>query len=331
MKILLKTYKSAFDTPGGGEKIMFKIKEYLNKKGHQCLIENIDNGEGFNYDLIHHFSTIDYQNFSYKGKKSILTPTLWPRSSKYYIFKYKFKELIKRHIKKDYISLIDWFTSFSYILPTTELEKERIKTHYNVPATTMKVLNNGVDLPSKNEDRNLFFEKFNIKDYFLFVGNVSKVKNILPLINVCNKTKDKLVIIGEAKGDLESGEYFEKCKELAADNIYFLGQVNDEGLLASCYLNAKACVIPSFFETCSLVAMEAGSRGVPVIITSSGGTTEIFKNKVTYIDPFDQNSLEQALVNFNNSKDIKKYILENYSWDRIIDRLIEIYSDVLKK
>lgn len=339
MKILFNTYPFAFQNPGGGEIIILKLKSALEKNGVKVDLFNQWSTKIINYDLIHHFSTLDYpvfKNYNDSQKPFVLTPTIWPRDSKIYIAKYKIKNMLKKFINPSNFELSDALNLARVILPTTSIEMKRIKKHYNTTAP-MQVIANGVDTPVE-----YFLEKSNspsisqslkIDKYLLFVGNITRIKNLHSLITVCEKIKTHLIIVGTAKND--SIEYYNQCQILKGPYTHFVGKLpNDSVELHRLYAEASAVVVPSEFETCSLVGLEAGIRGKRLLITKNGGTREIFRDFATYFDPFNLDSIEMAIkseeLKSSYNENFAKFIKDNYSWDAIAKKTIKVYEDALK-
>jgi len=338
MRILFSTHKFAFQHPGGGEVIILKSKEYLEKLGHTVDLFNPWIHKVRDYDIIHEFSLLDWQNwntFIDSNIPFVLTPTSWPNIN------YTTRKIvqIKSNIKKSYNNLRIPNTLYhkmkypNLILPTTNLEKERIKSHYNITDDLkFKVVNNGIDIIDIEKiDLKLFNDKYGSTPYLLYVGSISRNKNTEVAIKIANELRIKLFIIGEQLAGNTS--YFQKCKSYESDNIIFLGRLeHNSPMLISAMANASCLLVPSDFETCSLVGLEAMSIGTPICITEFGGTKEIFKNHATYINP---SSMESCVKNIKiclskdkSSAKLKSFIDENYSWEKIASKLSSIYREL---
>lgn len=334
MKILFNTHPLAFQNPGGGEVIMEKIKYYLEKNGHSVSFFSFSETNLNDFDLIHHFSTIDtslWEAYHNSGKPFVLTPTHWARSSVLYKFKYNLKYSIKKLFNRHQEDLRYRVNYPDIILPTSELELQRFQNLYE-PSVEMQVLNNGVDNLSTISPSNSFCDKFGISDYFLFVGNISPVKNLHVLIQAANELHAPLVVIGSA--NTGNRAYYNKCKSLAGETVTFTGRIDGDGaLLSDAYYAAKAVIVPSLFETCSLVALEAGIRGKKVVLTQKGGTKEIFKDNLWYLNPDRLESIKASMIRVDSQEyltdNLQKYIQENYSWEKVVHKLEGIYSQCI--
>ncbi len=147
------------------------------------------------------------------------------------------------------------------------------------------------------------------KEYFLIVSALVPYKMIDLAINVFNKRKEELLIVGVGP---EEG----KLKKMSNKNIKFLGNVSDEELL-HIYQNAKAFILPGI-EDFGIAPLEAQACGVPVIAFAKGGALETVKNGQTgvFFNELTKDSLNNAIDRLQNMKfnkfEIRKWA-ENFS------------------
>ena len=110
-----------------------------------------------------------------------------------------------------------------------------------------------------------------VKDYVLFLGQLSSKKGIENLVELWGNIDFKLIVAGD--GPLRS-ELEEKTK-VNNSNIEFIGAIDHKNALD--YLrNAKFLVLPSLHnEGFPLVISEALALGVPIITSNSGPLPEL--------------------------------------------------------
>ncbi|MDR1681490.1 MAG: glycosyltransferase family 4 protein [Prevotellaceae bacterium] len=127
---------------------------------------------------------------------------------------------------------------------------------------------------------------------FGFLGTLSQNKNVGALIRAFRQQVGdvRLLIAG-------AGERRKALVKLAADcqGITFAGFITDRHAF---YSRISVLVVPSFNESWGLVALEAMSAGIPVIMTKNTGLAELFTNhrECIFIDPSDTTGLANAMA-----------------------------------
>lgn len=135
---------------------------------------------------------------------------------------------------------------------------------------------------------------------FLYVGRLSAEKNIEQIIKIFNEMpKLELNIVGY--GPLEK-----ELKEIAKNNINFLGEVPNEKL-SIIYQNNDVFILPSKSEPWGLVVEEALFNGLPVILSNKVGcSTELIEHDIHgYI--YDVHKQDELKFYIKNITDITKY------------------------
>ena len=120
--------------------------------------------------------------------------------------------------------------------------------------------------------------------------------------------------------------------------VLFLGFVDDETLvrLQKC---ADVSVVPSLFEPFGIVALEAMAAKSPVVVSETGGLSEIVKHDVTGFKAYPNNpeSLAWGITKILLDENYSNYLLENayrqveekYNWEKIAQQTKAIYKAVL--
>jgi glycosyltransferase involved in cell wall biosynthesis len=207
---------------------------------------------------------------------------------------------------------------------------------------------NGVsyDVYSKYENENLgeFRRRFALPEekIVLFVGRLVYEKGVHVFVNavqrVLEKVNAKFIIVGNGyMKDQLSG--LVKGMGLA-HKVLFTGFVDDETLrrLQRC---ADASVVPSLFEPFGIVALEAMAAGSPVVVSNTGGLSEIVEHDVSGVKVYVNNpeSLAWGIIrvltddgyaNWLRTNAYKK-IQEKYDWDKIAQQTKTIYNNVLSE
>jgi glycosyltransferase involved in cell wall biosynthesis len=170
--------------------------------------------------------------------------------------------------------------------------------------------------------------------YFLFVGMLHQRKNIANLFRAFDQFRNssgsvvKLLIVGHKKwwtSEMESVYNVMSFKE----DVVFLGRQPIEDLVKITGA-ALAMTYISYFEGFGVPIIEAMRCGVPVIASNVTAMPEISGDAALLVDPFDVNSITQAMVKIStdpafaaelSDKGLKQS--EQFSWDITADRLWE--------
>jgi glycosyltransferase involved in cell wall biosynthesis len=101
--------------------------------------------------------------------------------------------------------------------------------------------------------------------YYLIVSRLVKYKKVSLAVEVFNKLKLPLIIVGIGREE-------RKLKRKAKVNIKFVGKISEKELTGY-YKGAKALVMPQE-EDFGIVSVEAQSMGIPVIAYKKGGAID---------------------------------------------------------
>lgn len=145
-------------------------------------------------------------------------------------------------------------------------------------------------------------------DYLLHVGSSAWYKNrkgvLEAFINLRKNHEIKnlhLVFVGpELQSEEMTHSMTDKAKELSK-HIIALSKVS-ESALKMLYKNAKALIFPSFAEGFGWPPLEARVLGCPVIASKTGAIQDILKDSAIYVDPNNQNEINQAMLNAVNKE-----------------------------
>ncbi len=174
------------------------------------------------------------------------------------------------------------------VIVATEKEKRDIIFHYGAPEKSIVVIPCGVNLelfrPSDKEAAKRKLGLDGEDRAILFVGRIDPLKGIDKLLaalaRMDGRDRLRLLIVG---GDENSHHEIERLKEMARalgvqDQIAFLGLIKQTELPVY-YNAADLCVVPSYYESFGLVALESLACGTPIVTTRVGGAENIVRQK----------------------------------------------------
>ena len=124
-------------------------------------------------------------------------------------------------------------------------------------------------------------------------------------------------------------------RELNVSNIFdFVGRV-DQDELPMYYSAADVCVVPSFYESSGLAALESMACGTPVVASRVGGLSTVVKHGSTgYLQSWRcpeafANSVEM-IMSSQNLRDSMGLAARNQAetlgWDNVASHMIDIYG-----
>jgi len=234
------------------------------------------------------------------------------------------------------------------IIAVTSREKNELIRYYGAPHQSITIIPCGVNLDMfKPANKDKARQKLGLdhQRLLLYVGRLEPLKGLdkllIALSRIENSKNLKLLVIG---GDQESLERMEELHKLSADlnirhSVDFLGSV-DQSKLPSFYNAADVTVVPSYYESFSLVALESLACGTPVITTNVGDLMNIIQGPETgYVvkdnSPEELASAISRLLLQKTGKNIDPIQIRNlaasYGWSTITDKLLQEYTEVLKK
>ncbi len=170
-----------------------------------------------------------------------------------------------------------------HIIAATEKEKQDLVRHYDASSERISVVPCGVNLDLfKPVSKEIARQQLGFGDdkLILFVGRIEPSKGLDRLLRAMpylqNGHRPRLLIIG---GDEHSRDEIERLQRLSKElhiesSATFLGLIQHEKLPCF-YSAADACVLPSYYESFGLVALESLACGTPVVATDVGNLREI--------------------------------------------------------
>lgn len=210
------------------------------------------------------------------------------------------------------------------------------------------IIPNGLDLSEFNDLPNYEslrkkFPNLQNKKVILFLSRINWIKGMDILIEGFAKLKKEkkdvhLLIVGKDDGD----NYIEKVKlwvkRYNLENfVTFAGQLTGKDKLVA-YCGSDIFILPSYSENFGMVVIEAMACELPVIISDKVGlANEIKKNNAGIIigttadDVYRglKTTLENQKVIDIMKKNAKKMVYELYDINRVADRMIEFFKEIL--
>lgn len=211
----------------------------------------------------------------------------------------------------------------------TSEERDLVRHRYNNYAIPYQIGGAGVDIPesircNKEYSAEKFKEKYGLDNYIVYVGRIDEGKNCPELFEFFLKFKQrnpsdlKLVLMGKAVIDIPENS-----------DIVSLGFVSEEDKYAG-IAGSKFLVIPSKFESLSIVVLEAFALKRPVLVDEASEVLKghCIKSGGGYYyrkyQGFEQKMLK-LLLHWNERNKMGaagyEYVQKNYQWEVICRKL----------
>ncbi len=217
----------------------------------------------------------------------------------------------------------------SELFTVSEAERLKISERFPKAAKRMHVVENGGlpdELIEKEQPANQ-----SENGYALYVGSLSKRKNadglLRAAIALARQEGTTFKIVGgtsEVFSDLD----FEMPDDVA-EQIEFLGQINDPEQLMDIYRNALCLVFPSHYESSGLPPMEAMSLGCPVVCSDIPALRERCADAAEYCISTDPDSIIAAVSRVLKSRELRDHMRQkgierakDYRWKSSAQKLL---------
>ena len=238
-------------------------------------------------------------------------------------------------------------TKARQMIVNCDAEKEQLKFLYGVDSQKILTIPPGVnDIIFTKPPKPLTVNAEKVF-HLLYAGRIQSLKGIdhlLYALKIVSKKymdfKISLTIIGGSSLEINSNEEFIKLKEIArilgiSSQVQFLPQC-DQKTLALIYQKTHLCILPSYYESFGLVALESMACGVPAIVTSNCGISELIKgaHHASVVVPAGSPiALAKAIGNLLDDPKLYKtisdesYLLaKQYTWFKVATRTLSFYD-----
>ena len=165
------------------------------------------------------------------------------------------------------------------------------------------------------------------KQGILLVGRIEHLKNQLQVIQWATKNNWPLTVVGDANANQPN--YYKRCIESAGAHIDFIPHQSRQNVLKLMQAH-RLLIVPSFFETYSIVAWEAAALGLNVIANDVDDMRETLAEVSQVCDFTNEEStlrtISENLLPGSSQQKKSQAWFENYTWDAIGLQLEKVYQ-----
>ncbi len=216
---------------------------------------------------------------------------------------------------------------------------------YGVRREMITIIPNGVnpdDYPGEGATE--FREKHGLgnRPFILFVGRLNAIKGPDILLEAfCHDQQlwpDWHLVFAGPDGGLLSSLKSHAANSTARDRIHFIGYVGSSEKSAA-YQAADLLVIPSRHEAMSIVVLESGISGTPVLITDQCGFDIVDSIGGGKVVPATVEGVHAGLVEMLSDRAklavmgnrLRDYVRDNYTWDVVVRMYLGLYRKLFAK
>jgi D-inositol-3-phosphate glycosyltransferase len=243
------------------------------------------------------------------------------------------------------------------IVAATPAEESQLQFLYHANQDKIVVIPPGVDIshfyPIPPDEAKSAIGVPEDECMLLFVGRIEPLKGVDTLMRaiahmrttgVTAQFPHYLAIIGgdpnvkTRQMNSEMARLQQLSRELGLEDlVVFLGK-RLQSSLPYYYSAADVLIMPSHYESFGMVALEAMACGTPVVASQVGGLAFLIQDGVTgFVVPGgDPLALSERMTELLSQPELRRRLggqaaayAQEYSWEKIAGRIVELYQDVL--
>ena len=270
-----------------------------------------------------------------------------------------YKEWHKRTKSNSFLNnLVNWMEGYNLrkakkIIAMSNVVKNEIIRNYGIGSNKIKTIYSAADLNFFNPKHKKTYRKkireelgFSDSDkIMIFVGNPFQRKGLdyliraLPMIKPAkaktkNKTKGKVKLLVMGRDNKEP--YIRLAEKLGVSNRIVFGGFTPD--INQYFSAADMFVFPTLYEPFGLVILEAMASGLPVVVSSEAGASELIedgKDGLLLDNPASPKEIAEK-VNYiiKNKKLMNKIsknaekLAENYNWNIVAEKWLKMFEVV---
>lgn len=233
------------------------------------------------------------------------------------------------------------------VVAATENERQHMLRLYPVEPGRVNIIPCGVDLAQfRPISRRRARAVLGLPEgpTLLFVGRMEPLKGadlmLRAVAQLPARNLQVVVVGGEPQGNDEEARLRNLASHLnIGQRVHFVGAVPHD-ILPLYYNSADACVVPSYYESFGLAALEALACGVPVVAAQVGGLTSFLSHgrNALLFNEHQPEALAGAIRRLLDEPGLHTTLAANarrsishLGWDAIADQVLALYRELCKQ
>jgi glycosyltransferase involved in cell wall biosynthesis len=215
---------------------------------------------------------------------------------------------------------------------------------YGVAAEKVTIIPNGIDEDGyAARDGTAFRAQYGLGEhpFIFFVGRLNPIKGPDLLLRAFGELGNQfrnyhLVLAGPDEGMLHELR-LTAAKFSIQDRVHFVGYLRGDDKVRA-YRAAELVVVPSRQEAMSIVVLEAGITGKPVLLTDQCGFDGITRINGGRVVPVSVEGLKLGIVAMLDDpeslkvmgRNLQKFVRERFDWKAIVNEYLVLYQKILE-
>ncbi len=219
----------------------------------------------------------------------------------------------------------------TYIIANSSSEHHHLQRFHQTPEDKIKIITPAINTSIFKPATDTL--ALSDRLHLLFVGRAQAIKGLDRLLEACQLLEEgmpgflELTIVGEHRENIQS-----KIELFALHpSIHIVKQCKPEQL-AKYYQSADLVVLPSYYESFGLVALEAIACGTPVIVTQHCGVAEMIEahNRHCVIPSNAPHFIADVLLKFIEQPSLFtcNMNIAHYSWQNVAKQVAQLYQNL---
>lgn len=227
-------------------------------------------------------------------------------------------------------------------IAVTEKERGALLSHGFGEARTYVMPNSVFSSDFKSEDGQGFRDKYGLGEerFILFLGRLAHIKGpdllLEAFAGLPNRMKDCHLVFAGPDAGIQA-ELERMVEEFGVSGrTHFIGHIGQPDK-SHAYHAAELVVVPSRQEAMSIVALEAGITGTPVLITDACGFDALASIDDRLIVKASVEGVQAGLVELLGSDGLvelgdrtAEWLQKEYSWERMAHRYLDLYRNLIE-
>jgi len=250
----------------------------------------------------------------------------------------KYTDTVSKTFYDYYRTIFRWTIKNSEsVITVSEFSKSEIEKYFPFAKGKVHTVYNGINSSYKPTESNAK------DDYILFVGSLSRRKNVVRLIKaylqIADQVNEKLILAGNFSDifafDKEEAGFLKEA--FGHPKIEMVEDI-DSNRLINLYQKAKVMTYPSIYEGFGLPPVEAMACGTPVLTSNVTSMPEVCGEAAIYIDPMDVKSIADGLLRVLQNSELRAELTEKglrqssrYTWENSVKGHMDVFQKTLVK